>query len=244
MIYYIDKLIGIVLSMSNYIRFSPNPITGYLQDNWQLILDEFINQRLEMTNMNLYEVQSFSNKLQAQTVHLKKPLYEGRIVVVALYIHRNILAYAEKKQLEWKDDEDERWWNNNITGMPTITKWIKEHQSHLNGVVFYAAQPGSVINHHYGVDDSKNNFRIHLCLTGDPECKFNIENEVHAWTPGDLFGFDDTMVYHGMKHKGETPRIILSIDIDKEPLRDFAINFVERPFVTSKLKTPPTIEEW
>lgn len=230
--------------MSNYIRFSPNPITGYLQDNWQQILDEFVKQRLLMTNMNLYEVQNFSNKLQAKTVHLKKPLYEGRIVVVALYIHKNILAKAEQKQLEWKDDELDRWWYNNMDGMPTITKWINENKSALNGVVFYAAQPGSCINHHYGVDDSKNNFRIHLCLTSDPECKFNIENEVKAWTPGDLFAFDDSMVFHGMKHNGERPRIILSIDINKDVLRDFAINFVERPFLINTLKVPPTIEEW
>jgi hypothetical protein len=85
---------------------------------------------------------------------------------------------------------------------------------------------------------------MHLCLTGDPNCQFNIENEIYSWSPGDLFAFDDTMCFHGIKHRGHNPRIILSIDIKKEAVRDFAINFVERPFVSSKEKTPPTISEW
>jgi len=231
--------------VSNYIRFLPNPITNYLIDNWQLIRDELIQFRLEKTNMNLLEVQHSSNKLNfKETVHLKQPLFQGNILAVALYVHRNILTLSEATQMKWSDEEKERWWNDNINSMPTISKWLKEHQTHLNGVVFYAAQPGSYINHHYGVDDTHDNFRMHLCLTGDPECKFNIENEIHAWTPGELFAFDDAMYFHGIKHRGSNPRIILSIDIKKSALQDFAINFVDRPFVTSKEKTPPTIFEW
>jgi hypothetical protein len=231
--------------MSNYIRFLPNPITDYLQDNWQLILNELIQQRLEKTNINLLEVQNSSNKLNfKETVHLKQPLFQGNIISVALYVNKNILTISEKRQMNWAEDEEERWWDDNINGMPTIAKWIKENKSYIDGVVFYAAQPGSFINHHYGVDGTRNNLRMHLCLLGDPDCQFNIENEIHAWTPGDLFAFDDTMFFHGIKHRGHTPRIILSIDIKKEAVRDFAINFIERPFVSSKEKTPPTISEW
>lgn len=231
--------------MSNYIRFLPNPITDYLINNWKLIRDEFIQHRLEKTGLNLLEVQNSSNKLNfKETVHLKQPLFQGNIIAVALYVNRNILTVSEAKQMKWSEQEKDRCWDDNINGMPTIAKWLKEYQSHLDGVVFYAAQPGSHINHHYGVDDTYNNFRVHLCLTGDPDCKFNIENEIHSWTPGDLFAFDDAMYFHGIKHRGSDPRIILSIDIKKELLRDFAVNFTERPFISSKEKTPPLIVEW
>jgi hypothetical protein len=52
------------------------------------------------------------------------------------------------------------------------------------------------------------------------------------------------MYYHGIKHRGTTPRIILSIDIKKSALREFAIDFVERPYLSLPEKLFPIIQDW
>jgi hypothetical protein len=230
--------------MSNYIKFNSNPITDYLTNNWEKIRDEFVKQRRDKIGHNLLEVQSVSNKLNGITVHEKKPLYQGNIIAAALYIKNEILSIPEVKQLQWRQDETERLWMDNISGMPTLAKWIHEHKEYLAGVVFYAAQPGAVINHHYGVDSTYDNVRLHLCLTADPECVFDIENERHVWVEGDLFGFDDASYFHGIKHNGTTPRIVLVIDIKKSLLKEYAINWPSREFVSRANRIPPQILNW
>lgn len=230
--------------MSNYIKFNSNPITDYLTDNWKNIRDEFVAQRKAKMGHNLLEVQNSGNKLNAITVHENKPLYQGNIVAAALYVKDEILSAPEAKQLNWQEGEKERRWVDNIEGMPTLAKWINEYQEHLAGVIFYAAQPGAVINHHYGVDSTYNNIRLHLCLTADPNCVFDIENERHSWIEGDLFGFDDAAYFHGIKHSGTTPRIVLVIDIKKSLLKEHAINWPNRPFIPRLERTPPQIINW
>lgn len=230
--------------MSNYVKFNSNPVTDYLTDNWESIRDEFINQRIDKTGQNLLDVQLKSNKLNATTVHEKKPLYQGSIVAVALYIKKEILSVPEAKQLNWRTDELERYWLDNLQGMPTLSKWIEQYKEHLSGVVFYAAQPGAVINHHYGVDSTYNNIRLHLCLTADPDCWFDIENERHSWVEGDIFGFDDASYFHGIKHTGTKPRIVLVIDIKKSLLKEHAINWPSREFVPRINRIPPQILNW
>jgi hypothetical protein len=230
--------------MSNFVRFNPNPITGYLTDNWTSIRDEFVLQRQQKMGHNLLEVQHSSNKLNAVTEHQKKPLYQGNIVAAALYVKNEILSPPEAKQLNWQADEQERWWMDNLTGMPTLASWINNYKQHIAGVVFYAAQPGAVINHHYGVDSTYDNLRLHLCLTQDPNCIFDIENEKWSWKEGDLFGFDDASYFHGIKHQGTNPRIVLVIDIKKDLLKPYAINWPDRPFVPRTMRTPPEILNW
>jgi hypothetical protein len=230
--------------MSNYIKFNSNPVTNYLTDNWLKIRDEFLAQRLSKMGHNLLEVQEDSNKLNGTTVHEKKPLYQGNIIAAALYVKDEILSVPEASQLNWSDTEKERWWLDNVKGMPTLAKWIKEYKEYIAGVIFYAAQPGAVINHHYGVDSTYNNVRLHLCLTSDPECWFDIENERHSWIEGDLFGFDDASYFHGIKHLGTKPRIVLVVDIKKSLLQKYAINWPDRPFVPRLDRRPPSIVNW
>lgn len=230
--------------MSAYIRFRSNPITNYLTANWETIRDEFVAQRLAKMGHNLLEVQEDSNKLNYVSSIRKEKLFDGKIVAAALYVKPEVLTIPEAKQLNWQPNETERYWKDNIEQMPAIKKWFETYKEHVASVVFYAAQPGSVINHHFGVDSTRYNFRLHLCLTSDPECKFNIENEIYSWTPGDLFAFDDAMYFHGIKHRGTKPRIILAIDIKKTAIQEFAINFVERPFIPVAHKPFPVIHDW
>jgi hypothetical protein len=230
--------------MSNYIRFKSNPVTDYLVNNWKQIRDEFISQRQQKLGLNLLEVQDQSNKLNAVTVHQKKPLYEGNIIAAALMVKKEVLSPPEAAGLQWKEDEEIRWYMDNVTGMPTLAKWVKTYLDSLACVVFYTAQPGSRINHHYGVDSTYHNLRLHLCLTEDNQCVFDIENERWSWKEGDLFGFDDAMYFHGIKHEGTKPRNILVIDIKKDLLREHAIDWQERPFLPRLERTPPEIYNW
>lgn len=230
--------------MSAYIRFKPNPITDYLIENWELIRDEFVAQRLAKTGKNLLEVQVESNKINYVSEVRNEKLFDGKIIAAALYLKPEVLTSSEAKQLNWQPAEKERIFKDNLEQMPTMKKWFDTYKDHIAAIIFYAAQPGSIIYPHYGVDSMYDNFRFHLCLTGDPECKFNIENEIYTWIPGDLFAFDDCMYLHGIKHRGTNPRIILTVDIKKTVMKDFAIDFVQRPFVPVVNKTFPTINDW
>ena len=230
--------------MSKIIQFDPNPITDYLLENWQQILTEFLEQRKIKLGLDLLEVQNSSNKLNAVTHHEQRPLYEGNILAAALYIKKEVLSLAESKNMSWGADEQERWWMDNLEQMPTIKKWVYEHIDSLASCVFYTAQPGSCINHHYGVDSTKDNIRIHLCLTDDPECVFDIENERHVWKTGEIFGFDDALFYHAIKHKGINPRTVLVVDIKKSVMKPFAKNWPEVPFIPRTQRTPPDIVNW
>jgi hypothetical protein len=230
--------------MSAYIKFKPNPITDYLIENWELIRDEFVAQRLAKTGKNLLEVQVESNKLNYVSEVRHEKLFDGKIIAAALYLKPEVLTSSEAKQLNWQPGEKERIFKDNLEQMPTIKKWFDTYKDHCAAIIFYAAQPNSIIYPHYGVDSMYDNFRVHLCLTGDPKCKFNIENEIYTWIPGDLFAFDDCMYLHGIKHRGTNPRIILTVDIKKTVMKDFAIDFVQRPFVPVVNKTFPTINDW
>jgi hypothetical protein len=230
--------------MSNFIRFNSNPITDYLTDNWEKIKDEFVSQRKAKMGHNLLQVQTVSNKLNAVTAHEKKPLYQGNIIAAAIYVKKEILSEPEATQLKWQPTEEERWWRDNVNDMPTLSRWIETYKEYIAGVIFYAAQPGARINHHYGVNSTYNNLRLHLCLTADPDCVFDIENERWSWVEGDIFGFDDASYFHGIKHNGTKPRIVLVIDIKKDLLKPYAKNWPDREFIPRLERTPPKILNW
>ncbi len=228
--------------MTHFIRFSSNPITDYLTENYQKIRDEYIRRQQLVKNVNVLEIQTTANKVNAITIHEKKPLYEGVMYVSSVLLTSEVLSNPEKKGLNWGEDEDERWFMPDLAeNMPTLDHWIQQHRPYIASIMFNVAQPGVKLNHHYGPDSNKDNFRIHLCLTADPGCYFDIENEQHIWEEGELFGFDDAFVYHGIKHDGTQPRIIIAIDIKKSVLQEYAIGWEEREFVPRHFRTPPLI---
>jgi hypothetical protein len=232
--------------MSHFIRFRSNPITDYLIDNYQAIRSEYLAREQCLKGLNLLEVQNISNKVNPPiTTHERKPLYEGGMVVASVFLQRHVLSRFELEQMKFAKDENERWFMPDINeSMPTLKKWIDMHKEHLCSTLFHAAQPGSQINFHYGPDSNRTNFRLHLCLTDDPGCVFNIENELHTWKEGELFAFDDAFVYHGIKHRGTKPRIIIAIDVKKTALYKYAINWERRAFIPRLERTVPVIKEW
>lgn len=239
--------------MSNYIRFNSNPITDYLTDNWQQIRDEYISYMQEKMSLNMLEVQSYSNKLNPVvprgTTKEMKPLYTGNIVNKPLYVKKVSLGSIEQKMMNWKENEEERFWPDSLKNFPVTARWINNNSNICSGIYFATAQPGSKINHHYGIDTNYPYLRMHLGLITDHECLFNLENEQYAWKDGDLFAFDDNVVYHGIKHNGTIPRTVLIIDILKSVMRDYVINYptprwYEDPFVSRHDRVPPVITNW
>jgi len=163
--------------MTNFIQFKSNHITDYLFDNHKKILSELVAERLEHKNYNVLEVQDWAEKPMFTTFHTKKPIFTGNFIVVPLKLSVECAIPSELKLMNWDFSQTFKIWENYLDKMPTIKKWIIEHNNYCKSAIFNIAQPGSKLNHHYGPDTNLNNFRIHLCLTSDGNATFDIENE-------------------------------------------------------------------
>lgn len=232
--------------MTNILRFNPNPVTDPLLNNRSLIKEELISCYKEVREINLEEVQNLSTKLQFSLPNGKKSFYEGNIISVPLLVRLGCFSEDEAKVMKWEEGEEERIYRHYYDKMSFLKSWIEENNSDITSVVFFVAQPKSFIRHHYGVPESYKNFRLHLCLQEDLGCVFDLENERYVWREGELIGFDDSMVYHGIKHDGTRPRIILSIDIAKSKMEQYALPYNKREFVPLDLrkKSLPKILNW
>jgi aspartyl/asparaginyl beta-hydroxylase (cupin superfamily) len=104
---------------------------------------------------------------------------------------------------------------------PTITSIIKdlEEQGNLANSFISRLIPGSIINPHVGW--SENWLRVHLGIVTDPNCKITVGNETRAWEDGKLLAFiDGPPVPHSVRHDGTKERIILSVDLKREYVRN------------------------
>jgi hypothetical protein len=234
--------------MSNILRLQPNPITDYLQENWQQILKEYLNFRKVkhgIENALVCDSKNESNKPMVTTVHEKKPVYEGNVHTLPLKVSSPMVSEADKRALPFwqKDPTRDVWRFDHIYELnPTLAKWVTEHDQFVAGCLFNLMQPGTVIRHHYGPEGNRNNIRIHLGFTTDPKIEFDIEGDVYSWKEGDLIAFDDSMVYHAVRHRGNLPRLICSIDYLRSELEPYLIGYTHRPFVPKTLRVPPQID--
>lgn len=98
-----------------------------------------------------------------------------------------------------------------------------EKEGHLANCFISRLLPGSVINPHRGWTDEF--MRIHLGLVCDPECKITVGEETQTWEEGKLIAFRDGGKYlHSVEHLGSTERIILSVDIRINYLKQYIDN--------------------
>lgn len=82
--------------------------------------------------------------------------------------------------------------------------------------------PGSKINPHRGRSDKY--MRMHLCIADDPNCKLTVGNETKAWVEGQILAFKDGGKYlHSVIHEGSRQRVIFSVDICLDYLKDYLI---------------------
>jgi aspartyl/asparaginyl beta-hydroxylase (cupin superfamily) len=142
---------------------------------------------------------------------------------MCLFLRDSITDEKEKQALKWGSDEKKRWWPRRAENMPWLAEYVRTHEDYIAGVTFNASMPGSLLNHHWGLDPRY--LRVHLCTEAAAGCVFNIEGWEHEWHDGELFAFDDANVLHGTRHGGTKPRSILLIDISKDLLRPYAITW-------------------
>lgn len=211
------------LTENPYIEFNSNKYTDPLINNWEIIRDQYWynckHEKLMDNNGWINTIKGFKTNSNT-SAHFPGILYEGVFKATSVMIKHNMLDSKEKADLNWKENENIRWWPNRMVRMPIISKYITDHSNIIAGVTFSTSMPNSVLNFHWGLDPDY--LRIHLCLDEANGCKFNIEGWERQWKDGYLFGFDDANVLHGTTHTGNKTRTILLIDIKKDVLKPYA----------------------
>jgi hypothetical protein len=164
------------------------------------------------------------SKPNSITDKFQRPLYHGRFDGFSMFLRSSLLDANEKLTIGWRDDERVRWnpshWQDT---MPFMTKYTEKMHDLIGSITFNTSYPGSLLNHHWGLDQSY--LRLHLCLDEADGCVFDIEGWKHQWRDGDLFGFDDANVLHGTSHSGTKPRTVLIIDVWKSVIRKYATSW-------------------
>lgn len=236
--------------MPNILRFDPNPVTDYLQANWLQIREEYLEFRRSFHGiedaLQPYTARRLVNKPQVTTLHERRPIYEGNINVLPLMFRPEAASPADRAQMPfWQDDGREMWKFERVyEAIPTLGQWATKWEKDLASLVFYLNQPGSWVRHHYGPETNVNNFRLHMGLTTDPLAEFDLENERYSWSEGDIMGFDDSNVYHGVRNLSSRPRLIIAFDIKKSLMMPWVRGYEPREFIKKELRTPPEILNW
>ena len=237
--------------MSLVLKFHSNPYTDPLVAKWQQIRDEYVELRRSVHGIaNALEPNpnDQGNKPLVTTLHERRPIYEGQIHAVPLMCRPESASLADKIKIPiWHNYLEPIFLRKLYTMMPTVGAWAEANEEHLGSVVFYLNQPGSRISHHYGPETNHTNLRLHLGLSTDPQVEFDLENERYTWRDGELMGFDDSNVYHGVRHKGTKPRLVLTFDFNKQLLEPYIAdpNYKPRTFMAKALRSPPKIQpEW
>lgn len=210
---------------SHYIYFNDCDLLNPLVNNYQQIKNEFLtridNEQTDAENSNI----QIGKKANYITDAFTQPLYVGDFKSMPLMLRNILIDRHEAISMKWDDwntvnGKQVRFWHERLDAMPTLDAWLSDKLDIIGGLIFNIAIPGSKLNHHYGLHP--NYIRLHLTLKGAKGCFFDIENERHEWVDGELFGFDDCNVFHGTKHTGDEPRIVLLIDILKSAVKPYA----------------------
>lgn len=202
-----------LLTESPYIFFRSNALTDELLANLPTIRAEYADHIVRKAPFPKSRVLNHRGQLFAN----------GFLGMVGIMIKGNFLNAAEKATWNWGADESIRWWRDRTVDQPWITNWADRNQAVVAAVTFNHAEPGTVINYHWGLDPDY--LRLHLCLTADPLCEFNIEGWIRPWVAGEIFGFDDCNVLHGTRHRGQQTRTILVVDVLKSALQPYSLSW-------------------
>lgn len=112
--------------------------------------------------------------------------------------------------------------NRTKENCPTSANIIKdlEEQGNISNGFISRLLPGTIINPHRGWVSGW--IRTHLGLVCDPKCKITLGSETRSWEEGKLLAFHDGgNVPHSVKHEGSNERVIISVDIKIEYLKNF-----------------------
>lgn len=203
-----------------------------LLDNFDTIKDEFLimGQRQKLVFKNKHMVLN-PNPTYAgyRKTNQKGLMYKGEYRSIQLFMRSTLLDDIEKANGNWQPDETERIRYDFLHVAPFHKSWIHKYRDILGAVNYNISYPGSRLRHHFGLDP--NYIRLHLgVVVNDDSCVFDIENWRYTWKEREIIGFDDYNVYHGTNHHidSKSPRSILMIDIDKNYLKPYALNWPVR----------------
>lgn len=236
------------MEQSNYIYFNPCTLLDPLTENWKTIRDEFIKIAMKETlwakEKNEVNKGTKANYLTDLT---GEPLYVGDFKAMPVVLKEDFVDRHEAESMKWENwkrpgGDKIMFAENRLHHMPFIQNWIWRNIDVVGAVTFNIALPGSKLNHHWGLVDD--HLRCHLALKQASGCVFDIENERHEWVDGEFFGFDDCNVFHGTKHTGNQPRIIMLVDILKSAVKPYAKHWPVRENIPRSQRTIPTILDW
>lgn len=225
--------INFKMGESPYIFFNQKcPPINELLDNFDTIKSEFLalarrqklayrNKQMVLTPNPMYAGYNKTNQ--------KGQMYKGTYKSIQLFMRSTLLDDIEKKNGNWQPDETERLQRKYVREAPFHLEWIRKYKDLVGAVNYNISYPGSRLSHHLGLNP--NYIRLHMgVVVNDNACVFDIENWRYVWKERELMGFDDYYVYHGTNHSIESnsPRAILMIDLDKNYLKPYALNWPVR----------------
>jgi hypothetical protein len=227
-----------LLTASPYIYFNSNPITDPLINNFDLLKEEFFiaaqQRKVASAAGKIINIRSVLKNTNISP-KLNNSMYSGNFNSITLYMTSLFLDEPEKKEVSWRDNEEERFAWNLLDLMPFTKSYLLEHKDAIGAFNYNVSYPGSRLEHHLGLNP--NYIRLHYCLMASLGCVFDIEGWRHSWQEKELFGFDDGNVFHGTDHKisdYSQPRIILMIDMKKSYIDKYAKNIFYRSFTPTR----------
>ena len=237
------------MEQSNYIYFNPCKLLDPLTENWTTIRDEFTAVVRKEATLAPPPSQGthMGTKANYLTDLTGEPLYVGDFKAMPVFLRENFVDRHEAKSMNWENwkqpgGDKLKFREDRLRAMPFMQNWIWRNIDVLGAVTFNIALSGSKLNHHWGLVDD--HLRFHLVLKQASGAVFDIENERHEWVDGELFGFDDCNVFHGTKHTGTEPRIIMLVDILKSAVESHAKTWPVRVNIPRSQRTIPTILDW
>jgi len=82
---------------------------------------------------------------------------------------------------------------------------------------FSILRPGAIIHRHRGFPGfAEKTWRAHVCFIEAEDCAFFVGEQEFKWEKGKAFHFDDSK-HHSGYNRGTTDRVVLLIDIARDP---------------------------
>jgi hypothetical protein len=192
------------------------PLCKDLKHNFQKIKEEVL-KFIAMPNA-LHDYPKYKIEHNNQTIDLYSNIWQA--VPLSKYDAEFLDTESDTPQAEYT--------RSVITfakkNCPTVTRCIEEleDKGFIRNVFISKLLPGSDIQPHRGRDNKF--MRLHVCVDADPECKLTVGHETRTWVEGEILAFKDGGVkLHSVQHKGTKQRVVLSIDIDLQYIKDYII---------------------
>ncbi len=105
-----------------------------------------------------------------------------------------------------------------ILDMVPIATSLAQHPL-VPSVQFSMSMPGCELTAH--IDNERHIgdvLRLHLGLSCPADCALTVDGESREWSDGQVMVFDSAHVIHSAYNRGNQPRLILILDIDRQAL--------------------------